>query len=88
MNNRKSRQEREFWDQRLGVEIATLMRTETRIRLSGDEKPRQWRDFLDSLRKTPKHRTGWWRRKGSNWLPTTQSFRTGSLLAHQTDLLP
>jgi hypothetical protein len=48
-------------------EIAALPRTETGIRLSEDEKPRQKRAFLDSLCKTPKRRTGWWR---------TQSFET------------
>jgi PAS domain-containing protein len=26
-------------------------------------------------------KTGWWRFCGSNWLPTTQSFRTGSPLS-------
>src|SRR5258708_39290209 len=27
-------------------------------------------------------KTGWWRYCGSNWRPTTQSFRTASLLPH------
>jgi hypothetical protein len=35
------RQEREFLDRRLRVEITALPRTETGISLSGDEKPRQ-----------------------------------------------
>ena len=63
------RQEREFWDQRQTVEIAALPRTETGIGQSGDEKPRQRRAFLDSLRKVRKQRSGWWAHQGSNLGP-------------------
>jgi hypothetical protein len=56
-----------------GGEIALTPRTETGIGKTEDKKPRQWRAFLDGLRKVRKQQTGWWRQKGSNWLPTTQS---------------
>jgi hypothetical protein len=63
------RQEREFWDQRPRVEIAALPRTETEIGQTEVKKPRQWRAFLDRLRKMPKQRTGWWAYQGSNLGP-------------------
>jgi hypothetical protein len=76
----KTRQEREFWDRRPGVEIAAFPRTETGISLSGDEKPRQSRAFLDSLCKTPKQRTGWWRMQSNETgLSSRSSLLTGNL---------
>ena len=65
-HRRNGRQEREFCDQRPRAEIAALPRTETGIRLSEDEKPRQRRAFLESLQKSRKRQTAWWARQGSN----------------------
>jgi hypothetical protein len=76
----ESRQERDFWGQRPGVEIALLPRAETGTVQGGEEKPRQWRAFPDSLRKTPKQRTGWWRMQSErNRSPRTNSLLSGKL---------
>jgi hypothetical protein len=67
------RQEREFCDWRRAAENDPFSRTETQIQRRPTRKPRQQRAFLISLQKYVKQQTGWWRRKGSNWLPPTQS---------------
>jgi hypothetical protein len=48
-----------------GGEIALTPRTETGIGKTEDKKPRQWRAFLDGLRKVRKQQTGWWRMQSS-----------------------
>jgi hypothetical protein len=80
MNNRKCRQEREFWDRRPGVEIALLPSAETGTVQSTGEKPRQRRAFLDDLCKAQKQQTGWWcAQSGTNASPRLNSLLTGNL---------
>jgi hypothetical protein len=52
-----------------GAKLPLLPRTETGIGKTEDKRPRQWRAFLDGLRKVRKQQTGWWAHQGSNLGP-------------------
>ena len=50
---------------------------ETEIPPARDRKTRQMRAFVTDFLNRAFGQTGWWGLEGPNWLPTTQSERTG-----------